>query len=109
MKLTDLIGIQLAGWSIENFFEMYTTDEDGKKVHSTGFVRNENVATAFIENQPDAVHHSTKGVLLLTDGKEGFLLGGSALILDEHVLAIELRDKIKSKLSAAERKLLNIE
>lgn len=106
--LENLIGEKMAEFSVEKFTEVYKTNDDGRKVKSLGFFRDENIAKAFAGIQTDASWHETNNVLVLTDGKVGFLLGESIVILDDEQASLDIKQKALSKLSEAERKVLGV-
>jgi hypothetical protein len=108
MELKDLIGAELNEFTVEKFTEVFKVNDDGRKSKSLGFFRDENIAKAFAGNQKDANWHKTSNVLVLTDGKNGFLVGDSIVILDDEQTLLEIREKAMSKLSDAERKVLGI-
>ena len=109
MELKDLIGKSLSGFTVEKRTEVYRTNEDGRKNKSLGFFRDENIAMAFAGIQKDANWHKTAAALILTDGKDGFLLGESVALLNDEKGLLEVRERVKEKLTPEERRVLGIE
>jgi hypothetical protein len=109
MKLTELLGKKLEGFSVEQFTEVFMVDCDGRKSKSLGFFHNETIANAFAGNQKDANWHKVRNVLVLTDGINGFIVGEPIEILNDEQTTLEIREKAKAKLSDAERKILGID
>ncbi len=107
-KFEDLIGRDLKGFSIQEYTEVFRTNDEGFKSSSIGFFKDDNIAKAFAQNQTDANWHKTEKAFILTDGKIGFLLGKSVTLLDAEKAALEIRNSALNKLSAEERKLLKI-
>ena len=108
MELKELVGKSLENFTIQEFTEVYKTNDDGRKESSLGFFRNETVAKAFAQQQTDAAWHRTDKQLVLTDGKVGFLMGKPITILDDEEATLKIREKAIAKLSEEERRVLGL-
>ena len=108
MQLTELTEKDLSKFTIKQFTEVFRINDVGVKSKSLGFFRDENIAKAFAENQTDASWHKTRNVLVLTDGKLGFLIGESITIADEESAIHEIKQKAMAKLSKSEKSILGI-
>jgi hypothetical protein len=110
MELKELIGKNLANFTIQELTEVYETDVEGRgKIKSIGFFKNETIATGFAGNQTDAYLHKTQKVILLTDGKDAFIVNAEPVkLLDDEEAALEIRNKALDKLSPQERELLGL-
>ena len=105
----SLIGKKLDGFTIQEYTEVYMTDVEGRgKEKSLGHFKNDSIAKAFAGNQTDPAWCKTEKVLLLTDGKVGFVLGESVKLIDDEKAALEVREAALAKLSPAERKILGL-
>lgn len=110
MELSELIGKDLAGYSVEELHEVFKVNDDGKKVKSVGYFRSEDIANAFAGNQVDAPWHKVRKAFVLTDGgTNGFLLSGEPVkLLNDEEAALEIRNAAVAKLSSAERRVLGL-
>lgn len=108
MELAELKGKDLTDFRVQEFTEVYKTNDDGRKVESIAYFQDENIAKAFAQNQVDANWHRTGKALVLTDGKVGFLLGQPIRIASDEQAELEIRKKALAKLSNEERKVLGI-
>ncbi len=108
MKATELLGKSLSGFVIQELTEVFKVDEDGRKKKSIGFFHDENIAKAFAGNQTDANWHRTNKILILTNGKAGFVIGEEVVLLDDEKALLEIKEKAIAKLSEAERKTLGL-
>jgi len=108
MDAKELLGKSLSGFAVQELTEVFKVDEDGRKKKSLGFFHDESIAKAFAGNQADANWHRTEKVLVLTDGKEGFVIGGGVTLLDDEKAALEIKEAAIAKLSEAERKVLGL-
>jgi len=104
----ELVGQKLNEFAVVEYTEVYKTNDDGFKSKSLGFFKDADVAKAFAGNQTDAAWHKTETVLLLTNGKVGFLLGDSVELLDDEKATLEIKKSAMAKLSPSERKVLGI-
>lgn len=105
----SLIGKKLDEFTIQEYTEVYKTDVEGRgKEKSLGYFKDDGIAKAFAGNQIDSAWHKTVRVLLLTDGKVGFLLGDSVKLLDDEKASLEIKQSALAKLSPEERKVLGI-
>lgn len=107
-KIEELIGQELKGFRIEEMTEVYRVDDDGRRSRSVGLFRNNDIAQAFAATQVDSPWHKTRKLVVITDGQICFLPGEIFAIMDDEQAALETRQKILKKLSAAERKFLKI-
>jgi hypothetical protein len=104
-----LINQGLEGFSVQVFAEVYKVDEDGKKVSTIGFLSDHDIAKAFCQNQTDISYYRIGTVLLLTDGKIGFVLGLRATeIMDNDEVVAKIKKKALAKLTPEERKILEL-
>ncbi len=109
MNLTARIGKSLDGFTVQRLTEVYSTNEDGKKVKSKGFFKNGSIAQAFAANQSGGdAYNKTSKHFVLTDGKEGFLIGEVVILLDDEQVALDIRTAAMAKLSDAERAALKL-
>jgi len=108
---SGLVGKDLSEFKVVAMTEVYKVDDDGRKYISLGFFKDPNIATAFAGNQTDANWHKTSVVLVLTDGKEGYVIKEqeSVNLFDDEEKSLELRKQAIAKLSAADRKILGYE
>ncbi|MFA6278468.1 MAG: hypothetical protein WCS97_00005 [Candidatus Paceibacterota bacterium] len=90
--------------------EVYKVDDDGRKSKSLGFFKDKTVAEAFAGNQVDVNWHKTATALVLTDGKEGYVIEEqkSVKLFDDETETFELRKLAVAKLSAADRNILGL-
>lgn len=89
--------------------EVYETNEDGRRVSSVGFFKNENIAKAFAKVQIDANYHRTDPAFVLTNGIVGFIIDDSVepiKIFDDEKEMVKIREKILSKLSTEEQHII---
>ncbi|MDO8495267.1 MAG: hypothetical protein Q7S32_01915 [bacterium] len=107
-RAEKLVGIDLTGFWVGEMTEVYRTDEDGRKVESLGFLHNEDVAKAFAEALNDSNYTKIGKAFVLTNGKEGFLVGQPVILLNEREIEANVRIMIMGKLSPAQRKLLGL-
>ena len=111
MKIEELIGTNLDAkdFTIQEFTEVYKTNEDGMKSKSVGFFKSEGIAKAFSQTLADPEFHNTEKRMILTNGKDGFVIGGESVkILDDEKAALEVRQKAIKKLSLEERRILGL-
>lgn len=104
----ELMGRKLDDFKIQEYTEVYRTDFDGRKSQVLGHFKDASIAKAFAANQTDSGYCKTEPVLLLTNGKDGFLLGGPALLVDDEKAALEIKEAALKKLTSDERKILGI-
>ncbi|MDD2935335.1 MAG: hypothetical protein PHX25_02560 [Candidatus Pacebacteria bacterium] len=108
-KLKDLVGVDLSKFKILQMTEVYETNEDGRRVSSVGFFKNENIAKAFAKVQIDANYHRTDPAFVLTNGIVGFIIDDSVepiKIFDDEKEMVKIREKILSKLSTEEQHII---
>lgn len=109
MELKELIGKDLQGYAIEELYEVYRVNEDGKKFRSIGYFRSGDIATAFAGNQTDAVWHKTAKAFVLTNGTDGFLMTGQPVkLLGDEQAMLDIRNAAKAKLTEAEQRVLGL-
>ena len=108
MKISDFLGKSMDGFTVQELVEIFKTNEDGQKTITLGYCHSENVANAFVGTQIDANWYKTAKVVVLTNGKEGFLIGEVIALLDDEIIAAEAKKKALAKLSPEERKLLGL-
>ena len=106
--LADMIGIDLSGFQVRKLFEVYKTNDDGRKVSSLGFFKSEKIAKGFAKIQVDANWHKVKGNYILTDGKIGFVLGTFINILDDEEAKLAIAEKARLKLTSEEADALGL-
>lgn len=104
----DLVGKSLDGFTVQEYTEVYMTDNDGRISKSLDHFKDESIAKAFAGHQPDAAWHKTRKVLLLTDGKVAFVLGERVTLVDNEKMALEVKEAALKKLTPEERKVLGI-
>ena len=107
-KIRDLRGLKLDGFSIQEYTEVYMTNEDGRKTTSLGYYKDENVAKAFAQNQKDKHFCKTEKTLILTNGKIGVEVGELITIHDDEAEAVKIKNKALAKLTPEERNLLGL-
>lgn len=103
-----LVGALLGGFEIKHYTEVYRTDVDGVKTTSLGYFEDEDVAVAFADSQSGSAYLKAENVLLLTDGKQAFLIGEAVQLMDDEQAALQVREAALKKLTPAERKLLRL-
>ncbi len=106
--LEGMVGKSLDGFTVQIYTEVYRVNDDGVKSNVFGYLKDEDLANAFIAGKPDPAWHKTAQVFLLTDGKVGFLVGEVAHIMDEECTRTEVRESAARKLTKEERKILGI-
>ena len=107
-KVEVLINQDLSGFKVVRMTEVYRTDEDGIFRTSLGFFKDLNVASVYKDQQGDKGYVKTRGQVVLTDGKIGFLLGDSVFLHDDEAEFVNVREKILAKLSPTERSILGV-
>lgn len=107
-KLQEIAGKDLKGWQVIQMYEVYKTDDDGRRVATVGFFRSEEIATAFAGNQRDAAWHKVGQTMVLTNGQIGFQIDQykPVKLFDEEEEVLRVRNAALAKLSPSERKLL---
>jgi len=108
MEIKRILGISLGRFTIEELTEVYRIDEDGRKISSLGFFRNEKIAKGFAHIQVDAAWHKTGKKFVLTDGKNGFVLGEPIEILDDEKAKLDIAKTARSKLTQEEAEALGL-
>ncbi len=109
MDLKELIGRDLAGYSVQEMHEVFKTDDDGMKSKSIGYFRSEDIATAFAGNQVDAAWHRVAKAFVLTNGAEGFLLTGTSVtLLSDEQARLDIGKAARAKLTVAEQRALGL-
>ncbi len=73
--MQEIIGKKLDGFTVEEYVEVYKTNFDGSKAKSLAFRKSEEEAEEVINKQVASQWFKTRRVLILTNGKIGFLLG----------------------------------
>jgi len=109
MELKDLLEMSLEGFSVKELIEVFKTDNDGIKVSSLGFFQSEKIAKGFAQIQVDANWHGTGKHFVLTNGKNGFVIGDSIKILDDEEGKLKIAQKARAKLSLEEAEALGLE
>ena len=109
MDIREFLDKPIDGFTVQELVEVYRTNDDGRKTSSVGFFRDEDIAKAFAGCQEDANWHGTDKVLVLTDGKVGFLVGETVTLLDDEKAALEIKQKALAKLTPAERAILKLD
>lgn len=110
MELREMIGKDLAGYSVEALHEVFRVNDDGKRTESVGYFRSEDIANAFAGNQRDASWYKVRKAFLLTNGStDGFLLSGEPVTLfNDEEAALAIRAAAIAKLSPAEQRVLKL-
>jgi hypothetical protein len=83
MNVNELMGKKLTDFTIEEYTEVYITDVDGFKVKSIIFLKDGDIAKTIAEQQAEFNYVKTDKILILTNGKIGFLLGELITIMDD--------------------------
>ena len=108
-KIKDFMRRDISSYKIIEMVEVYRTDDDGRKTKSLGFFKDPDIATAFAGSQIDAKWYRTEPVLVLTDGKVGFIVDVEEVTLfDDEAEALRIKEGIIAKLSPAERKIMGL-
>lgn len=109
MELKELIGKDLQGYTIEELYEVYKMDNDGRKLQSVGYFRQEFIAKAFAGVQVDAPWHKVQRAFVLTNGTDGFLMTGQSVTLfSDEQATLDIRNAAKAKLTEAEQRVLGL-
>lgn len=104
----DLEGKNFNGFFVRKLTEVFHTNYDGMKTSSLGFFKDPKIAKGFASIQTDAAFVKTKESLVLTNGKEGFLLGESVKLLDDEKAKLAIAKNARAKLSDEEADALGI-
>ncbi|HBC70617.1 TPA: hypothetical protein DCZ46_01475 [Candidatus Campbellbacteria bacterium] len=111
VELADLVGAELSNFKVLQMTEVYQTNEDGRKVTSLGFFKDEDIAKAFSKVQINANYHQTSPAFVLTNGLVGYVINNSVepiKLFDDEEEMVKIREKILSKLSPEEQHILGI-
>jgi hypothetical protein len=108
MELNELIGSNLNGFIVEEVTEIYSTNEDGRRISSFGCMRNYDVAKAYIEQCRGSHYYALRKIAVITKGNIVFIVGKPITLLDDEKISKEVKEKILKKLSDEEKKILNV-
>ena len=86
----ELLGMKLDGFRIEGRTEVYKVDDLGRRTYTIGFLPDE-IAAAFVQHQTKPGRCRERKVLVITNGKTGFLLGEDARILNDVEEALKVQ------------------
>lgn len=104
----SLIGKTLESFKLEDLTKVFKVDDNGRERTIVGYFRNEDVAVAFAGNQTDTNWYRAEKVLVITNGKTGFVLGKPATLVDDEQAALDVRMAAIAKLSVVDRKILGL-
>ena len=85
MKAHLLVGQDLSGFHVIEIIEVYSIDDDGRKLRTLGFFSNRDEAQVFAESE-NANHRKVEVTLILTNGEVGYVISEKdpvALFKDE--------------------------
>lgn len=110
MKLSDLVGRSLDGFTVQKCTEVFAVNGAGARARSLGFFKNPTIAQGFAKNRiwDD---YRTRPVLVLASGARGFPLNDSESIdgiFDGEETFRKIRDQALAKLTPEERIVLNL-
>lgn len=110
-NIVGLIGKDLAGFKIVQMSEVYEVDVDGRKVRPRGLFKDSSLADVFIGLDSDGSWLRAKPALVLTDGIVAYPIEDqeSVNILDDESGMKSLTERIRAKLSPAERRMIGFE
>jgi hypothetical protein len=105
--VSELTGMDLAGFEIVEMTEVYRVNEDGQKSTSLGFFKNANIAEAFAGTQRDKDYHRTSKALVLTNNVLYFVIHEQVTVnvFNDEEEVLKIKAAVMAKLSPAERKL----
>jgi len=111
VEVSFVPGMDLSGFSVEAYTEVYRVDDDGMPSKSIGFFKDPTVAKAFADNVTDSAWHKTAKHLILTNGKVGVILDTKrdVKLFDDEQEAVRLRQVALDKLTSEDRALLGLE
>ena len=110
VKITDLLGKDLAGFQVVKMTEAFDVNDDGRKTKSIGYFIDHDIAKAFIGPRATNSHKDIKDVFVLTDGKVGLLINANetVILVDDEAAMLEIRERAVAKLTPEERKVLGL-
>ena len=110
--LQEMIGIDLAGFTIQTVFHVYNTNYEGQFNGSIGYFKDETIARAFAGPQKGDNMVKVSPVLALTDGTVGFLMNenrtNSFTYMNDEEEAVRLKHEALASLTSAQRRLLGL-
>ena len=106
--LFEQVGMNFDGFTIQEYTEVYRTDEYGNRANSLGCFRDKEIAESVAQSRVDAAWCKTRAIHLLTNGKVGFRVGERVTLVDEEAAIAEVRGAALAKLTPAERKILGV-
>jgi hypothetical protein len=110
-NLTELLGKDLNSFTLEQLYEVWTTDEKGFATTPLGAFKKETLAKAFAGNDKSSWGAPTIiPVTVLTDGKLVFAIDKTREIklFNDEEQAVELRQKALAKLSPEDKAILGL-
>jgi hypothetical protein len=110
------IGKILNNFSVEEYFEVFEVNENGIKIRSIGFFKNEDAAKVIkdqCKKDPDMAHFETfkveKCFVLTSDEKTGFIVLPDMIFLTpEKETLKKIKENAFDKLLPSERKILGL-
>jgi hypothetical protein len=107
-NLEELVGQDLAGFTIVKMTEVYSVDDDGRRRGSIGFFRDPKIAKAFLGEEVERPWKRLASALVLTNGQVGFRVDNPepVKLFDDEQEANRLRELALSHLTTEQRALL---
>jgi hypothetical protein len=109
LELTDLVGVNLDGFVIQEMIELFNSDQNGCFQKSVGVLMDANVAQV-LKKQYGPVFHRVRSVLVLTSstGNVGIVVNDcrEVTVMDDDKLRQDLREKILAGLTPEERDII---
>ncbi|MDP2693083.1 MAG: hypothetical protein Q8O88_05600 [bacterium] len=105
----EFVGRDLVGFRIEELSEVFRVNEDGFRVITIGYFRDNNTAEAFIQTHTLSNYLRMQGVLvLINDNQTAFLLGESVKVVSDREILAEIRARIIARLPPEQLKILGL-
>ncbi|MCK5286010.1 MAG: hypothetical protein KAJ58_02170 [Candidatus Pacebacteria bacterium] len=104
----SLIGDHPENFVLKEMVEVFRKDAQGNIIESMNFLEDERIAEGLIQIYRNVKDYHTRKVWVVTDGKNGFLLGESIVIEQDEKVKKHLARHALSKLNKHDRFMLDL-